>query len=73
MWAKFLARLREPSTAAGVAAVILGAGQLAKVREAPALADLVTQAGAVAVADPVLGAVALVAGLVAMFRKEGGK
>lgn len=69
MWAKFLTRLREPSTYAGVAAVVLGAGQLAKVNEAPALADLINQAGASAAVDPVTGVVALVAGLIAIFRK----
>ncbi len=70
MWQKFLARLREPSSAAGLAAVVIGLGQLAKVNEAPAIAEVIGQAGAAAAVDPVVGAVALIAGLVAIFRGE---
>lgn len=66
-----LKRLSEPSTWGGLAAVTIGAGQLAKVNEAPAIADAVGQAGQAFVAgDTIGGAAALVFGLVAAFRKD---
>ena len=67
----FLKRIREPSTWGGLAAVTIGAGQLAKVNEAPAVAEAVGQAGQAFVnGDTLGGAAALVFGLVAAFTKD---
>lgn len=69
MLAKLLARLREASTWAGVGLVVTGVGQVARINEAPQVADVLTQAGAAAVADPLVGIAVAIAGLVAIFRK----
>lgn len=69
-----LKRLSEPSTYAGLAGVIVGAGQLGKINEAPAVADAVAAGGqAVAAGAPAwMAAAAVVTGLLAAFLKEKG-
>lgn len=68
-----LTRAKEPTTYLGVAAVITGAGQLAKINEAPAIADaVVTAAPALAVGDWATGLVLLLGGLFGAFMREKG-
>ena len=68
-----LDRAKEPTTYLGVAAVISGAGQLAKINEAPAIADaVVTAAPALAVGDWGTGLMLLLGGLFGAFLKEKG-
>ena len=70
----FFKRLREPSTWLGLAALIAGGGQLAKINEASAVADAVAGAGqAVASgADPLTAGALAVGGLVAAIMRERG-
>ncbi|MGD1880003.1 MAG: hypothetical protein ACFB13_21175 [Kiloniellaceae bacterium] len=42
---KFLARLAEPSTYAGLAAIVSGAGLVGKINEAPQIVDAMSGAG----------------------------
>lgn len=73
MWGKLLSRLAEPSSWAGLAAVVAGVGQLGKIEEAPAIVDVIGQAGqAVGANGPFGGLVALGLGLVAVFVGEKG-
>lgn len=70
----FFKRLREPSTWLGLAALISGGGQLAKVNEAPAIADAVAGVGQAVAggADLVTAGTLAVGGLVAAFMRERG-
>lgn len=73
MWDKIKDRFREPSTYAGLAAATVGIGQVAKINEAPQVAELIGQAGQAAVAGDYMtaGAVGLL-GLLSIFMKEKG-
>lgn len=74
MWAWFLRRVSEPSTWAGIAAVVSGAGVLGKVNEAPAIADAIGQAGPALASGDYLGGGMIIAGALAMLLKDkGGK
>lgn len=42
---KILSRLREPSTYAGLAAVVVGVGELARINEAHSVAAVITSFG----------------------------
>lgn len=68
-------RLSEPSTFAGLAAMILGAGELGKIREAPAVADAITGAGQAIASgmDPITAGIITLGGLAAVFLGENGK
>lgn len=64
------ARLGESSTYAGIASVIMGAGILGHVNEAPAIAHAVEAAAPSLVSGQwYIGAGALLAGIVAAFKK----
>lgn len=66
-------RAKEPTTYLGLSALIYGAGTLAKVNEAPAVADAVTTAApALAAGDWATGLVLLIGGLFGAFMKEKG-
>ena len=73
MWDKIKDRLSEPSTRGGLAAATVGVGQVAKINEAPQVADVIGQAGqAFVMGDYVTaGAVGLM-GLFSVFMKEKG-
>jgi len=76
MWKSFLARLQEPSTYAGIAAIAYGAGEVFKIKEAAQVADAIGGAGqAVASgADPITAAIVGIGGLLSVFlRERGGK
>lgn len=67
-------RLREPSTYAGLAAIAVGAGQVADINEAPAVADAITTVGqSVAVMPGWEGLVMGVLGALAVFLREKGE
>lgn len=67
-------RLNEPSTYAGLAAIAMGAGQLAKVNEAPVIAEAITQAGPQLAAGNWLNAAMVAFGALAVILKDkGGK
>jgi len=66
----FNERVREPSTYAGLAAVISGGGILFKINEAPAIAGAIQNAGgALAAGDWVNGVAVMILGIVAAFKK----
>jgi len=69
-----LKRITEGSTWAGLAAVVLGVGQVGKINEAAPIADAFGQvAGAVgAGVDPVTAMFTVGAGALAMFLKDKG-
>jgi hypothetical protein len=67
-----LKRLREPSTYAGLAAVVMGVGEVAKVKEAPAIADALIGGAPAMAHDPVTGGLMLLAGLLAMLLRDRG-
>jgi hypothetical protein len=72
-----LARLSEPSTYAGLAALAVAVGQITGADLAAPVAQTVTQAGAAVAADPspsgvIAAGVGAVLGLFAIFRKEKG-
>jgi hypothetical protein len=64
-------RLREPSSYAGLAALVMGIGQLGKINEAPAIADGIGQVGQAVAggADPMIALFTIGAGLVASLLK----
>lgn len=67
-------RLSEGSTYAGLGLAVAGIGQLAKVNEAPAIAEAITTAGPAAAAGDWVSAAMIIAGSLAMLLKEkGGK
>lgn len=68
---KLFERATEASSWGGLAAIVLGAGEIFKIREAGDLASVINQGGEVATAsgDPILAITAVVAGIVAVFRK----
>ncbi|MBC7135094.1 MAG: hypothetical protein H5U25_05555 [Oceanibaculum nanhaiense] len=68
----FLKRLREPSTYAGLAAIVGGAGGLAKIDEAPAIADALVSGAPIIAADPLIGGLMVLAGLLATLLKDRG-
>jgi len=64
-------RMREASTYAGLATLTLAVGQLAKVNEAPAIADAVSNAApALTAGDWLSGLLTFGFGVVAAFKKE---
>lgn len=66
-------RAKEPSTYVGLAAVVTGVGQLAKINEAPAIADAVTNAApSLAAGDWTTGLMVVLAGLAGVFLREKG-
>lgn len=66
-------RAKEPTTYLGLSALIYGAGTLAKVNEAPAVADAVaTAAPSLAAGDWATGLVLLLGGVFGIFMKEKG-
>ncbi|MCW5728158.1 hypothetical protein [Parvibaculum sp.] len=70
-WLK--ARLKEPTTYLGLSAVIYGGGTLAKVNEAPAIADAVANAApALSTGDYATGITLLLGGLLGAFMREKG-
>lgn len=67
-------RLAEPSTYAGLAAVVAGAGQLAKVNEAPVVAEAIVAAAPHVAAGNWLNAAMVAFGALAVLLKDkGGK
>lgn len=73
MWDKIKQRLAEPSTYAGLALATVGVGQVAKINEAPQVAELIGQAGQAAVnGDYVTAGGALLFGVLSIFMKEKG-
>jgi len=69
----FLKRLREPSTMIGLGVAVGGIGQVAKIEEAPAIAEtLVQSAPAFAGGDYVTGIGLLLGGVFGAFMKEKG-
>jgi hypothetical protein len=67
-------RLSEPTTYAGLAAIVMGAGQLGKVNEAPAVADAIVAAAPHLAAGNWLNALMIGLGSLAVLMKEkGGK
>ncbi|MFN3933628.1 MAG: hypothetical protein ACK4KX_03225 [Parvibaculum sp.] len=66
-------RAKEPTTYLGISALIYGAGTLAKVNEAPAVADAVANAApALAAGDWITGLALLLSGALGIFMKEKG-
>lgn len=66
-------RAKEPTTYLGAAAVITGVGQLAKINEAPGIADAVTNAApALATGDWTTGLGVLLMGILGVFLREKG-
>jgi len=66
-------RAREPSTYLGTALLISGAGQLAKINEAPAIADAVTNAApALSSGDWATGLSVILMSVLGIFLKEKG-
>jgi len=68
-------RMSEGSTWAGLAAIMLGAGQIGKINEAPQVADALGQvAGAVSAGiDPVTAIITAGAGALAVLLKDKGQ
>lgn len=66
-----LERAKEPSSWGGLGAIILGLGQVLQWNEAQPIADAVSGAADVTLAtgDPIIGLAALLAGVVAIFRR----
>lgn len=74
MLGAILRRLSEPSSYAGLAAIVAGLGQIGDMNEAPAVADAVVNAGAAAAASgPYAGLLALGLGVLSVFMPEGRK
>lgn len=71
---KFLKRLREPSTYAGLAALVIGAGEIGKIREAPEVAETVSGVGQAIASgmDPITAGIVGIGGLLSMFLGEKG-
>lgn len=73
MWAWLKMRIREPTTMIGLATVVAGAGQVAKISEAPQIADAIAQsAGPIATGDYVSGGALLIGGILGAFMREKG-
>jgi len=67
-----MARWKEPSTYAGLAAIIGGVGAIAKVHEAPAIADAVNNAAVpLASGDWKVGLAMILTGALGVFLREG--
>lgn len=68
---KFFERAKEPSSYAGLAAIMLGLGEIFRIREAGDIATALQQGGEVVTAtgDPILALAVVLAGIVAIFRK----
>lgn len=73
MWDKIKERFSEKSTYVGLATAAVGIGEVAKINEAPQVADVITQAGKAAATGDYMtaGAVGLL-GLLSIFMKEKG-
>lgn len=70
-WLK--ARAKEPTTYLGLSALIYGGGQLAKINEAPAIADAVASAApALSSGDWTTGLVSVLLAVLGVFMKEKG-
>lgn len=76
---KIFDRMREPSSYAGLAAIVAGLGQIFKVDEAPGLAQVLTETGATVAQAPdgrtaaITAGITLALGLAAIFRPERGR
>tara|TARA_R110002110_G_scaffold1531_9_gene6844 strand:- start:1844 stop:2071 length:228 start_codon:yes stop_codon:yes gene_type:complete len=69
-----LARLREPTTYSGLALVVAGVGNLAKINEAPAIAQAIEHAGApLSSGDWTTGTMLILGGVLAATLREKGK
>lgn len=67
-------RAKEPSSYAGLSSVLLGAGMLFNINEAPAVADTLTAAGShLASGDYKTGAAVILMGLLSIFLREKGR
>jgi len=71
----FFRRLQEGSTWAGLAALVTGVGSLAKINEAPQIADALSGAGQAIAGgmDPITAVVVAVGGAAAMLLKDKGR
>ena len=67
---KLLERFKEPSTYAGLAAIIAGLGQMFDINEAPALANGIATASNSIVGGDYVSAFAIAAGAFAVILKE---
>lgn len=66
-----MSRWKEPSTYAGIAAIIGGAGVIGKVNEAPAIADAISGASLpLAQGNWQVGIGMILAGILSVFLKE---
>lgn len=72
MFSKLINRLQEPSSYAGLAAILVGAGQLFKDDNLPVVADVVQQSGEAYMKtnDPYSVIGIIIAGLIAIFVPE---
>lgn len=76
MWDKIKARFGERTTYIGLATMALGIGQLAKVSEAPAIADAIVNVGNAVTtgnADPLSLLVTGIGTLLIGMKEKGGK
>lgn len=70
---KFLNRFKENTSWLGLGAIIAGVGEVAKINEAPQVAETVAEVGAQVVTGNYVGAVGLIfAGIVGFFKKDTG-
>lgn len=63
--------LKEPSTYAGLAAVVAGVGQIAQWNQASVVAEAITQAAPQVISGNWLGGIMSIFGLAAIFLREG--
>lgn len=63
-------RLREPSTYAGLGAILLGLGQIFDINEAPAVAETVTSMAPALITGNWLSALVIALGSAAVFMRE---
>ena len=75
MFGKIIERLKEPSSYAGFAAILMGAGTLFKDDNLPVVADAVQQGGEVYMAtqNPITAIGVLITGILALFMPERKK
>jgi hypothetical protein len=65
-----MARLKEPSTYAGLAALTIGLGQIFDINEAPAVAETITSITPSIIAGDWIGALMVAFGGLAVYLKE---
>lgn len=72
---KIIKRVKEPSSYAGLAAILVGVNELFKVKELEPVIDATIAAGdaVAATGSPVMALAALIAGILAMFMPEKGE